>query len=250
MRMHARSPAVPAPPSVIWKEYPADMSQQLLLAACEQAERSETAVRAAALMHIARVVARSDQTAAAARGIDSAAPAPTAGIAASTTAAALLLGFVLIHFDLMQRLVQLLAGLSEILQQLHLVIEVDNERLVFVFAQYVFKERVAGGALRVDNVALAAAGIHQQPEGQRQIRFAGEIADDLRPAVFLEDEVVLVEVGDDMAILIAHSREQIHHVDVRGEGGALLAGWSALLSDQQRSEEHTSELQSLRHLVC
>ena len=64
MRMHARSPAVPAPPSVIWKEYPADMSQQLLLAACEQAERSETAVRAAALMHIARVVARSDQTAA------------------------------------------------------------------------------------------------------------------------------------------------------------------------------------------
>src|ERR1017187_8639444 len=64
MRMHARSRAVSAPPSVIWKEYPADMSQQLLLAACEQAERSETAVRAAALMHIARVVARSDQTAA------------------------------------------------------------------------------------------------------------------------------------------------------------------------------------------
>src|ERR1019366_4121143 len=170
--------------------------------------------------------------AAAARATAAAAPAPTAGIAATTTAA-LLLGVVLIHFDLMQRLVQLLAGLSEILQQLHLVIEVDNERLVFVFAQYVFKERVAGGALRVDNGALAAAGIHQQPEGQRQIGFAGEIADDLRPAVFLEDEVVLVEVGDNMAILIAHSREQIHHVDVRGEGGALLAGWSALLSDQQ-----------------
>src|ERR1017187_6857540 len=64
MRMHARSPTVPAPPSVIWKEYPADMSQQRRLAACEQAERSEPAVRAAALMHIARVVARSDQTAA------------------------------------------------------------------------------------------------------------------------------------------------------------------------------------------
>lgn len=40
------------------------MSQQLLLAVCEQAERSETAVRAAALMHIARVLARSDQAAA------------------------------------------------------------------------------------------------------------------------------------------------------------------------------------------
>ncbi len=37
------------------------MSQQLLRAAREQAERSETAVRAAALMHIARVLARSDQ---------------------------------------------------------------------------------------------------------------------------------------------------------------------------------------------
>jgi len=40
------------------------MSQQLLLTACEQAERSEPAVRAAALMHIARVMARSDQAAA------------------------------------------------------------------------------------------------------------------------------------------------------------------------------------------
>jgi hypothetical protein len=53
-----------APPSVVWKEYPPGMSQELLLTACEQAERSETAVRAAALMHIARVMARSDQVAA------------------------------------------------------------------------------------------------------------------------------------------------------------------------------------------
>jgi hypothetical protein len=40
------------------------MSQQLLLTACEQAESSEPAVRAAALMHIARVLARSDEAAA------------------------------------------------------------------------------------------------------------------------------------------------------------------------------------------
>src|SRR5580658_1751176 len=52
------------PPAVIRKEYLPDMSQQLLLAACEQAERSEKAVRAAALMHIARVLALSDQGAA------------------------------------------------------------------------------------------------------------------------------------------------------------------------------------------
>ena len=37
---------------------------QLLSSACEQAERSEPAVRAAALMHIARVMARSDRAAA------------------------------------------------------------------------------------------------------------------------------------------------------------------------------------------
>lgn len=37
---------------------------QLLFTACEQAERSEPPVRAAALMHIARVLARSDQAAA------------------------------------------------------------------------------------------------------------------------------------------------------------------------------------------
>src|SRR5215475_2837767 len=42
-------------------EYPPCMSQQLLLTAREQAERSEPAVHAAALMHIARVIAPSDQ---------------------------------------------------------------------------------------------------------------------------------------------------------------------------------------------
>jgi len=40
------------------------MLEQLLLSACEQAELSEPAVRAPALMHIARVMARSDQAAA------------------------------------------------------------------------------------------------------------------------------------------------------------------------------------------
>jgi hypothetical protein len=40
------------------------MSRQLLLEAREQAERSEAAVRAAALLHIARVLARSDQASA------------------------------------------------------------------------------------------------------------------------------------------------------------------------------------------
>src|SRR5215472_13614183 len=40
------------------------MWQELLLTACEQAERSDPAVRAAARMHIARVVACSDQAAA------------------------------------------------------------------------------------------------------------------------------------------------------------------------------------------
>jgi hypothetical protein len=40
------------------------MSQKLLLMACEQAERADPAVRAAALMHIARVLARSDKSAA------------------------------------------------------------------------------------------------------------------------------------------------------------------------------------------
>jgi len=53
-----------ARPGVICKDYSRDMPQQLLLRACQQAERSEPAVRAAALMHIARVQAPSDQVAA------------------------------------------------------------------------------------------------------------------------------------------------------------------------------------------
>src|ERR1700722_13186046 len=56
--------AFSARPTVVWTLYPPDMSQQLLLAAWKQAERCETPVRAAALMHIGRVLTCSDQAAA------------------------------------------------------------------------------------------------------------------------------------------------------------------------------------------
>ncbi len=67
--------------------------------------------------------------------------------------------------------------------------------------------------------ALADAGIHQEAEGQGQAGFLGEIADGLRAAVFFEGEIVLGEVVNHAALIVANGGEEIDYADVGGEFG-------------------------------
>ena len=121
-------------------------------------------------------------------------------------------------FSKIERLLQLLARRSQILQQFHFVIEVDDEGHILIFAKHLVEEAIAGVALGFDKPALAHAGIHQQPERERKIALLGEVADGLRPAVLGQGEIVLGQIADDVALLVADGREDVDNFDIGGEG--------------------------------
>src|SRR5208283_1674446 len=88
--------------------------------------------------------------------------------------------------QLLQGGLQLWARRGEILQKLDFAIEVNDERGIFVLAQKLVEEAVAGAALVVQDAALAEAGVDQEAEAQRQIGFVREVVDGLRAAVFVQ----------------------------------------------------------------
>ncbi len=136
-------------------------------------------------------------------------------------------------FQILQRLFQKLAGRGDVLQQFRLKIEVNHKRHVLLGTQHLFKETVAGRTLFPDQPPLAPAGIHQQAERERQIAFLGEIRDDLRAAVLIQEKIVFGEVLHDLAVLVAHVGKQVDHLDAGGKGGLVLLGRTLLLCAEQ-----------------
>ena len=65
-----------------------------------------------------------------------------------------------------------------------------------------------------DEALLAAADIHDQAEGQRDVRAAGEEGDFLRHAVFGDFEIVLCQVGDEIAFLVADGESDVDQADI------------------------------------
>ena len=131
----------------------------------------------------------------------------------------LLLALLCGGFEIIQSLFQQPAGRGDVLQQFHVEIEVNHEGHVLLGTQHLFEEAVAGRPLFFDQAALAPAGIDQQAERKRQIAFLGEIADLLGAAVLVEQKIVLGEVPDDGAVLVAHVGKQVDHLDVGGKCG-------------------------------
>ena len=104
------------------------------------------------------------------------------------------------------------------------MIEVDEEGFVFVFAEDMVEEGAAGGALLIEDAALAEAGINEEAEGEREIGLFGEIGDRLGLGVLFEGEVIFGEIADEVAVLVADGGEEIDSGDVDGDGSSLLAG--------------------------
>jgi len=98
---------------------------------------------------------------------------------------------------------------------------VDQERFVFVFTEDVLEEVVAGVALLIDQAALAAAGIHQQPQDQGSVGLLGEILDRLHAAVFFEREIVLGEIVNDLAVLVADTHQHVDDIYTGRELGRI-----------------------------
>ena len=86
----------------------------------------------------------------------------------------------------------------------------------------VLEERRANFFLHVEDAHLAAAGIDQDAEGQRQIGFGLEILDGLRLAIFEDFEVVFGEVGDQRAVFVFDVEEELHDLDVDLESARLV----------------------------
>ena len=59
---------------------------------------------------------------------------------------------------------EFLARGGEVLKEFDFVIEVNEERPIFVFAQDTIEEGAAGGALLIENAALAEAGVDEEAE--------------------------------------------------------------------------------------
>src|SRR5208337_4571978 len=74
----------------------------------------------------------------------------------------------------------------------------------------------------LDESVLAAAGIDDQTEAQRQLGFTGEETDGLRDAVVEDFEIVLVEVADDLAARRANTGGDVDQLGLGLERGPLL----------------------------
>ena len=146
--------------------------------------------------------------------------------AAVSTAAAAAVGTGLRKLrgaDLIDGGEKFLAGSGEVLEEFYFVVEVDEEGFVFIFAEDAIEEGSAGGALLIENAALAEAGVDEEAEGEREIGVLCEIGDGLGLGVLFEGEVVFGEIADEVAVLVADSGEEVDGGDGYGDGG-LLAG--------------------------
>src|SRR5206468_8846057 len=76
--------------------------------------------------------------------------------------------------------------------------------------------------LETKAVPNASAGIDEKSDGQRQVGFGAEIGNRLRPAVFKDLEMLLLEIRYELALLICDRKEHIYQVDINGY--RLLAG--------------------------
>jgi hypothetical protein len=96
--------------------------------------------------------------------------------------------------------------------------------LVFRRLEHLVEKNAAGGTLVVDNIALAKAGVDEQAESQGEISVDIEVANGLRMAVNLEDEIVLGEVLNKRTLLVADDHRDIDEAGVDSDGRGA-GGW-------------------------
>jgi len=113
-------------------------------------------------------------------------------------------------------------------QQVYVDVEGDEEGFVFG-GEDVAEEGGAGFLLKGKDVLLAAAGIEQNADGERQVFLLREVLEGLELAVFKEAAVAVFEAGDETA-LVVDGEVDVDEIDVDVEGGgvgvALLLGGS------------------------
>ena len=104
--------------------------------------------------------------------------------------------------------IQLVAGVGEVLEQLHLAVKVDDKGLVpagggfWIGRQHQLDEFLGSLALAVDRGVDAAAGVDEQAEAEGQVALGREALDDLRTPIFGEREILGGQIGDKCPVLV------------------------------------------------
>ena len=112
----------------------------------------------------------------------------------------------IVDLGLVKRMFEPANRSGEILHEINVDVETDDERLVFG-TQGALEKRASHFLFHVENVHLAAAGIDEDPKGEREVGFGLEIFNGLMLAVLEEVEVVLGEVGDQRTVLVLNVEE-------------------------------------------
>ena len=120
-----------------------------------------------------------------------------------------------------QRVCQFLMRRSQILQQFHLAVEVNDESAVAIFADHLIKKAAAGAALLIEHTALAPASVDKEPERQRKVGLATEVMNGLRTAVLSESEVFFAQIVDDFPVLVSDGSQNIYHIYLDRDSGGI-----------------------------
>ena len=115
------------------------------------------------------------------------------------------------------------------LQQHRRVAEAIDEHLV-AFVEEIRQEAIERAAGRLNLFAgHAAAGVERDAEADRH-SFGAELRDGLPNVVFIDDEVVLGEVGHEAAVGIRHRGRDVHQLDAALEAERVLVLCRRLLA--------------------
>src|ERR1700686_864477 len=91
--------------------------------------------------------------------------------------------------------------ICKILQQRDVNIETNYKRLI-ILAQSTFEKRSSDFLFHIEHALLAAAGVDEHAQSQRQIRLRFEIFNYLRLTILFQVKVSLVQVRDQCAVLV------------------------------------------------
>ena len=116
--------------------------------------------------------------------------------------------------ELIDGCAQLVLVRSHVGEQIDFAVELDQEGFIAGVGHHLVEKMLAGRALGIENVALAHAGVDEQPERKGEIGVPVEVLDGLRTTILGEREVILGEVGNDGSMLVAHGDGHGHYFDI------------------------------------
>src|SRR5208283_2530283 len=142
----------------------------------------------------------------------SAAPASSTALTPSPAAPASAATVILRRLQRLQRRLQFRPRCREVLQQLHIFVEVNPKRQILVLPQQLIQKAVARASFLIQHPPLTQTRVHQQPHPQRHVALPHKVADRLRPPVLRHRKILFRQIRDDLSMLIPHRSQHANRL--------------------------------------